>query len=308
VVQRPIPGAEAIDPPLSASVVTLGTFDGVHLGHRRLVERALASAPPGVPTIAYTFDPHPAKLLAPSRAPALLVSTATRIRLLYGLGVDEVILEPFDARFAALEADDWVERYLVGRLHPRRVVVGFNFTYGRGRGGDPQHLARAGSRHGFEVDVVEPVELDGDVVSSSRIRALLVAGEVRAAARLLGRSYSLTGSVVEGERRGRTLGFPTANLATREELLPARGVYATRLVHPDGRRLAAVTNIGSRPTFGGVRDSVETHVLGFAEDLYGLEVEIELEARLREERRFDGIDALVRQIHEDVRAAERALA
>lgn len=308
MVQRPIPGAEAIDPPLSASVVTLGTFDGVHLGHRRLVERALASAPPGVPTIAYTFDPHPAKLLAPSRAPALLVSTATRIRLLYGLGVDEVILEPFDARFAALEADDWVERYLVGRLHPRRVVVGFNFTYGRGRGGDPQHLARAGSRHGFEVDVVEPVELDGDVVSSSRIRALLVAGEVRAAARLLGRSYSLTGSVVEGERRGRTLGFPTANLATREELLPARGVYATRLVHPDGRRLAAVTNIGSRPTFGGVRDSVETHVLGFAEDLYGLEVEIELEARLREERRFDGIDALVRQIHEDVRAAERALA
>jgi riboflavin kinase/FMN adenylyltransferase len=300
----------ALPGPLAASAVTLGTFDGVHRGHRELVERAKARArASAVPLVAYTFDPPPAKVLAPSAAPALLVSTAERIRLLGELGVELIVVEPFDRSFAAIDADTWLERYLVERLHPRHVVVGFNFTYGRDRGGGPAHLLRFGDKHGFTVEVVEPVEVEGLVVSSTRVRKLLEEGQVELASELLGHAFALTGVVVEGDRRGRTIGVPTANLSADNELVPASGVYLGRVQLEDGRRFDAVTNIGLRPTFSGATERrIEAHLLDFAGDLYGRRIRVELLGYLRPERRFDGVAALVAQIQADISEARRRLA
>ncbi len=305
---RIVPGARALAAPLTASVVTLGTFDGVHLGHRRLVGRAVEEARArGLPAVAYTFDPHPAKLLAPHAAPPLLATTAERVERLLELGVDLVVLEPFDRAFADLEADTWVARDLVGALHPVHVVVGFNFSYGRGRGGDPAHLVASGARHGFGVEVIDAIEAAGGVVSSTRIRGLLRSGAVQEAAQLLGLAYALSGVVIGGDRRGRTIGFPTANLEVEQELLPAHGVYATRASIDGGPPRPAVTNVGVRPTFDGSAPRVETHLLDFEGDLYGRRLRVELVAHLRPERRFEGLDALVRQIALDAAEARRVL-
>lgn len=301
-----------IEPPLSASVVTLGTFDGVHRGHQELVAHAVEVAKVrGVEPVAYTFDPHPAKILAPHAAPKTILSPRERVRLLRAHGIARVVLEPFDPSFAALDADTWVMRFLVERLQPLHVVVGFNFSYGRGRGGGPEHLIRSGEHLGFTVDVVGAVGDGVLAVSSTRVRERLHLGDVDGARELLGRPPALTGIVVEGDRRGRTIGFPTANLAPEAELVPLNGVYATRVFvepsdEPDApfeAPLAAITNIGTRPTFDGTKTSIETHVLDWAGDLYGRRLRVELLARLREERKFSGIDALVAQVKSDVDAA-----
>lgn len=315
---RVVGGALSLDPPLSGSVLTLGTFDGVHLGHQALLGKARARAEQlALPSLAYTFDPHPARVLAPERAPGTLISLAERVRLLLAAGADRVVVEPFDAAFARITADDWVQRYLVERLSPRHVVVGFNFGYGRDRGGDPQHLRSAGERHGFSVEIVGPIKVelgDGDsVASSTRLRALILAGDVERAAMLLGRSFALTGRVVKGDERGRTIGVPTANLAPEADVLPAHGVYATRVVidppalGSGGPALRAVTNIGLRPTFAGRELRVESHLLDFTGDLYGKRLRVELVARVREERRFDGVDALLAQIRADISRARALL-
>lgn len=310
-------GARTIEPPLSASVVTLGTFDGVHRGHQELVARAVAVARVrGVEPVAYTFDPHPAKVLVPHAAPKTIISTRERVRLLRAHGISRVVVEPFDPSFAALDADTWVMRFLAERLQPSHVVVGFNFTYGRARGGGPEHLIRSGEHLGFTVDVVGAVG-DGELaVSSTRVRERLHAGDVEGAAELLGHAPALTGIVVEGDKRGRTIGFPTANLAAEAELVPLNGVYATRVVvepsdapdAPPEPALPGITNIGTRPTFDGTRTSIETHVLDFAGDLYGRRLRVELVGRIREERKFSGIDALVAQVRTDVEAARALLA
>lgn len=305
---RVVSGVRALEAPLSASVVTVGTFDGVHLGHQRLVAAAVARArAQQVPAVAYTFHPHPARLFAPARAPRLLTSVEERARALHALGIALVVVEPFDAEFAALSADAWVDERLFARLRPRAVVVGFNFSYGRARGGDPAHLARRGAELGFEVETVAPFMLDGDVVSSTRVRAALAEGAVDRAARLLGRPFALTGRVVGGDRRGRTIGFPTANLAIDGEALPAHGVYATIAVLDDGRRVPAVTNVGVRPTFDGDAPRVETHLFDFDGDLYGRALRVELHAHLRAERRFTELDALVAQIRADAAEARARL-
>jgi riboflavin kinase/FMN adenylyltransferase len=293
---------------LASSVVTLGTFDGVHRGHRELVERALAVARAAkVEAVAYTFDPPPAKVLAPSAAPALLIPTAERVRLLGELGIDRVVIEPFDRAFAAISADDWLVRYLVERLHPRHVVVGFNFTYGKGRAGGPDHLRSFAGSHGFTVEVVDPVEVGGTVVSSTRIRELVRASEIQRATELLGHPFALVGEIVEGARRGRTIGIPTANLRVDNELLPPDGVYATRVVVAE-RPHDAVTNIGLRPTFSGERvRTIESHLLDFDGDLYGKQVRVELVAFLRGERRFESAEALVAQIRSDIDSAKTQL-
>lgn len=303
-----VPGVFALEAPLPRSIVTLGTFDGVHLGHQELVRRARARADAaGVPCVAYTFDPHPAKVLAPKLAPPVMVPVSLRAALLAELGADLVILEPFTPAFAQVEADDWVRRFLHQQLRPEHVVVGFNFGYGRGRGGDPDHLHRLGQALGFSVEVVDPVEVLGETVSSSRVRRAIEAGEVELARRLLGRPYALLGDVITGDRRGRQLGFPTANLRLDGELVPGHGVYASVLGLSDGRRLPSVTNIGTRPTFGaGI--AIETHVLDFDEDLYGARVAVSLIARIREERRFGGLPELVEQISRDTSAARALLA
>lgn len=310
-------GALAVDPPLEASVVTLGTFDGVHCGHRELVRRARKAADQaGVPAVAYTFDPHPARVLVPEAAPPTIQTLDRRVAELLRAGVHRVVVERFDGPFSRVDADTWVRDYLWERLRPRRVVVGFNFTYGRQRGGDPSHLRRMGSELGFAVEEVAAVQVGDRVASSSRIRAAVEAGDLATAAVLLGRPFSVTGQVVAGDRRGRSLGFPTANVLPEAELLPGHGVYASRLkvLEPASGRTppeldsgAAVTNVGLRPTFDGGRVTVETHVLDAPGplDLYGCRVEVELLERIRGERRFDGIEALVDQIGRDVGAARR---
>jgi riboflavin kinase/FMN adenylyltransferase len=309
-----IPGARAIADPLSGSVVTLGAFDGVHRGHQALIHRAVECAKAlGVEAVAYTFDPHPAKVLAPKVAPRMLIPLRERIRLIEKLGIDRVIVEPFDPAFAELTADAWVEGYLAEKLRPKVVIVGFNFSYGRGRGGNPDHLRRSGERLGFSVEVVEPVVVSTMVVSSTRIREFLLEGNVSGARLLLGRPFALTGPVIKGEGRGHRIGVPTANLQPENELIPEHGVYATRVViDPDGAGaqetlLPAVTNIGLRPTFAGSTVSVESHLLDYEGELYGRRLRVELIEHLRDERRFDGVEALVRQIHEDIERARHVL-
>lgn len=298
-----LPGVFALSAPLPGSVVTLGTFDGVHLGHRELMRRASTRAEAdGLPCVAYTFDPHPAKVLAPQAAPPVMVPIPIRARLLTELGADLVVVEPFTLAFAAVSASEWVLRFLHGQLRPSHVVVGFNFSYGHERGGDPKHLAAMGEQLGFSVEVVPAVESAGEVVSSTRLRKALEAGDVELARRLLGRPFSLVGKVVEGQKRGRSIGFPTANLDLDGELLPRQGVYASVLGLEDGRRLPAVTNIGVRPTFGA-GSSIETHVLDFDEKLYGARVAVSLVARIRDEKKFAGLTELVAQIQQDIREA-----
>lgn len=307
-VEPVVRGAFALPAPLDASVVTLGAFDGVHRGHQALISRAVTLAKArGIPAVAYTFDPHPAKVLAPKMAPPTICSLSERVRLLLSLGIDQVVAEPFDAAFSQITADEWASRYLVGQLHPAHVVVGFNFTYGKDRGGDAEHLRTTGAEYAFSVEIVEPVVLNGIVASSTRVREFLLEGNLQGAELLLGRRYAVTGKVVEGDRRGRTIGFPTANVEPDHELIPAHGVYATRIDVGDGVLRDSVTNVGKRPTFSGTHVTVETYVFDWTEDLYGKRVRIEMVERLRDERRFDGIDALVAQLNRDVEDARRVL-
>ncbi|MBI2373486.1 MAG: riboflavin biosynthesis protein RibF [Deltaproteobacteria bacterium] len=305
--ERVVLGARSIGDVPGGSVVTLGTFDGVHLGHRALVARARSEADAlGLPLFGHTFSPLPSRVLAPDRAPRPLISTPERARRLLLAGVDRVVVEPFDLALAALDPEDFV-RDLLMRLSPRHVVVGFNFKFGRDRRGSPQALTAAGRALGFSTDVVPAFELDGLPVSSSRIRGLLEDGDASGAARLLGAPHELFGPVVEGDRRGRLVGVPTANLAPGEELVPRAGVYATVTTLPDGARLPSVTNVGMRPTFGGQELRVETHVLGFEGDLYTKWIRVALVDRIRDERRFDGLEALVAQIRDDMARARAIL-
>ncbi|MDI3298158.1 MAG: bifunctional riboflavin kinase/FAD synthetase [Bacillota bacterium] len=307
----------------SRARVAIGAFDGVHLGHRELIRRAVERARgEGGEAVALTFWPHPAYVLAPAGAPKLLTSREERARRIAALGVDALFEIPFSREIAAWPAERFVRELLVARLQVRTVVVGYNFTFGRGAEGRPETLRRLGEELGFETVVLEPVCDRGQPVSSSRIRALVEAGEVREAARLLGGPFRLEGRVVPGDRRGRALGFPTANLEPPEELLrPARGVYAgwaERLEQEgdDGGgsapraagRWRAVVNVGLRPTFDGRRETVEAHLLDVQLDLYGARLAVDLVERLREERAFPSAEALRLQIAEDVEAARRRLA
>lgn len=309
-----IQGALSLPEPLDASVVTLGTFDGVHQGHQTLLKRAVEHArASGVSSVAYTFDPHPAKILAPHAAPKTLMALGERVRHFGVLGVDTVVVETFDRALSELSADDWVQRYLVEQLTPVRVVVGFNFSYGRGREGNVEHLRACGARLGFEVEVVDAIAIEGLTVSSTKVRKFLLEGDLPNAKLLLGRPFAVTGRCVPGDQRGRTIGFPTANVEPEHELLPKPGVYATRtaVIDADGENVSSVhdsvTNIGKRPTFAGQDVRVESHLLDFQGDLYERRLRVELVERLRDEQRFEGIDALKRQLHTDVESARQVL-
>jgi riboflavin kinase/FMN adenylyltransferase len=289
--------------------VTIGNFDGVHRGHQALIRAAARRAEgQGGRVVVLTLDPHPARLLDPKRAPATLTTLEQKSELLAGLGVDVFVVLPFTAELARRSAEQFVGGVLVEALGATSVVVGEDFRFGHRRRGDVSLLEALGSRHGFGVEALPPVLHAGLPVSSSRVREVLARGRVEEARELLGRSFFIDGTVVEGERRGRTLGFPTANLATPNETLPLEGVYAARCRVPPGRWLPAVVNIGRRPTFGGDAVSVEAHLLDFDADLYGAELRTEFVGRLREERRFDGPGALVAQIREDVSRARALVA
>ncbi|MCB9672032.1 MAG: riboflavin biosynthesis protein RibF [Alphaproteobacteria bacterium] len=274
-------------------VVTIGNFDGVHLGHRALLDRARALD--RGPVLAYTFHPAPRDVLRPDNGIQRIQRLEDRVATLLEAGADTVVVEPFDLAFAALSPEDFAHGILRDRLRATAVVVGWDFRFGRGRQGTAEGLAEL-----LEVPVeqVAAVEHGGEPVSSSRIRELLLAGDVAAAAVLLARPHAIVGTVVRGDARGRELGFPTANLDVTTPLVPADGVYA---VTCDGR--PAVANLGARPTFAGASRSVEVHVLDFDGDLYGREVTVAFHARIRGERAFAGRDALVARIAEDIAEA-----
>lgn len=293
---------------MSGSVVTIGNFDGVHLGHRALVERTIARAHElGCRTVALTFDPHPTAVLRPEHVPLALQGLDERVAMLGASGIDHVEVVRFDAALAALAPDAFVADILVARLGARAVIVGENFRFGRGASGDVATLRALGTGHGFDVEALTLVGDDGAAWSSSALRAQLALGDVAAVAAGLGRAFTVTGEVVHGAGRGRTIGIPTANVALAPgRALPADGVYAAIASAPSGR-WPAVVNIGLRPTFDGVGRTVEAHLLDADLDLYGQSLTLAFVARLRPEQRFDGPEALVARIRQDVEDARNAL-
>lgn len=301
----------AVDGLEHGSVVTIGNFDGVHRGHRALIDRVRSyAAAGGLAPVVLTFDPHPVKVLAPALAPPLICTADDKCTLLEAAGVHTLLRQRFDRTFAALSPEAFVRTVLVDALHARRVVIGYDFTFGARRAGTTDDLKRLGAGLGFEVEVVTAQAVgDGLVASSSKVREFVLQGRMEGAALVLGRPYHVNGVVQAGARRGRTLGFPTANLAVHDELVPRRGVYAGWLDWGEGPR-PAVVNRGTNPTF--VEDgptTMEAHVIGGADlDLYGARCRLFLVARLREERKFDGIEALVAQIRADRDAAAALLA
>jgi len=289
-------------------VGTLGNFDGVHLGHRALLEatRDLARELSGEPLV-ITFEPHPRLVLRPEAGLHLLTTFEEKLRLVEEAGISSVLVIPFDREVADLPAEEFVEEYLVYGLGLKGLVVGFNYRFGRGRGGDQELLKHLGERYGFQVRVIPPRVVEGQVVSSTLIRELLEKGEVRRAALFLGRPYFLSGRVIRGEARGRILGFPTANLEPPpEKLIPARGVYAVRVKWSE-REFSGVMNVGEKPTFGGHRLQLEVHLFDFKGDLYGETLRVEFVEFLRPERKFPSPAALVSQIVKDCQEAKRIL-
>jgi riboflavin kinase / FMN adenylyltransferase len=277
--------------------VAVGTFDGVHLGHREVIR--------GADTV-LTFEPHPSAVVAPASAPRLLTTFERRAELIAGLGVEELVVIPFDRAFASRSAQSFIDDVLVGALGATFVSVGENFRFGHKASGDPA-LLRADGR--FEARVVPLLEVDGEVVSSSHIRGLVLGGAVEYADRLLGAPFTFSGEVVEGDRRGRALGFPTANLVPRDGyVVPGHGVYACRARTADGATHVAATNVGVRPMFvTGRGQLIEAFLVGFDGDIYGQQLRVEFLKRLRGEKRFESVDAMVEQMGRDVEDA-RAIA
>lgn len=285
-----------------AAAVAIGNFDGVHVGHRALIERAKQLGPRAV---ALTFDPHPGAVFSPTGAPVALTTLARKLELLGEAGADATVVEPFTRELGCQSAEAFVDDILLGTLHATSVVVGYDFRYGAQRAGTTDTLRERLAGRGVALEVIPPVEVDGVVASSTKIRAQLAAGDMSGAARLLGRSWDCDGVVVHGAKRGRTIGVPTANLAVDLPTLPVRpGIYAVTL---DGR--PSVASLGTNPTF--VTDGrlvLEVHVLDFDGDLYDQTVRCGFVARLRDEARYDSIDALIHQIKLDISDARRIFA
>jgi riboflavin kinase / FMN adenylyltransferase len=277
--------------------LAVGEFDGVHLGHREVIR--------GADTV-LTFEPHPRTVVAPDSAPKLLTSLAIKADLIAAQGVQELVVIPFDGSFAAQTAQEFIDHVLVEILGAEHVSVGENFRFGNRARGDAE-LLRA--QEAFATRVVEMVELDGEIISSTHIRGLVAAGDVAAAGRFLGSPFHMRGEVAHGDKRGRTLGFPTANLVPDPRLVvPDHGIYACR-AHVAGHELVAAVNVGVRPTFKTGRGLlVEAYLLDFDGDIYGQELRLQFLERLRGEKRFDSVDALVEQMHRDVDEARRIAA
>lgn len=300
-------GAQMLGNPWPSSVVTIGNFDGLHLGHQALLHRAQAlalGATPQMPAVVYTFDPHPAQVLFPDRHHKYLFSRQDLIEQLTQHKVDGAVFEPFTLAFSQVEPETFVRDYLVKFLHPRHLVVGQDFNFGHHRAGSVEVLRGLGPQFGFTVDVVEPVECKGQVVSSSRIRQAVAAGEMELAETLLGRPFYLRGHVQKGAGRGQKLGIPTANLTPEDVISPRRGVYVTAAeLHP-GRWWPAVSNLGVAPTFHSHGHlTLETHILDQNVSLLGSDLRVHFLSYLREEKRFAGVTELVSQIHQDMMAA-----
>jgi riboflavin kinase / FMN adenylyltransferase len=289
-------------------VVTVGNFDGVHLGHRAILRTAIERARAEAGTaFAVTFDPPPARLLAPEKAPPLILMPEDKLELLRRSGIDGVIVVNFTLALSRLSPRDFVREYLLEKIGARAVVVGHSVSFGHRRAGNAAVMVELGREFGFETTVVGPVKAGGMDVSSTKVRELIAQGDLPGAAKLLGRYHFLAGRVVHGSERGRKIGFPTANLENEVECVPPHGVYATRVVLEDGA-YPSITNIGTRPTFGESVRAIETHIFDVDRDLYGTRLKLELVERIRPERKFQSPQALASQIALDLSRAREILA
>ncbi|MGE5663817.1 MAG: bifunctional riboflavin kinase/FAD synthetase [Deltaproteobacteria bacterium] len=295
-------GSSAFEAP-SAVSVTVGNFDGVHLGHRELLRRTVARArSAGAAAVALTFTPHPVRFFSPRSRFYEITGPEEKAALIGETGIDTLVVEPFDGEVGRMWPGDFAREILARRLRARWVIVGYDFTFGRNRTGTPAALSEMGRDLGFDVEVVPPLLRGGAIVSSSRIRELLLAGRVREAGELLCRPYRISGPVVTGAGRGRKLGFPTANIQFAQELVPLPGVYVVE-AEVDAKRRPGVANVGFNPTFGENSLGVEVHLLDFEGDLYGKPVSVFFRDRIRDERKFKSVDELARQIAKDVQYA-----
>ncbi|MDB5703772.1 MAG: riboflavin biosynthesis protein RibF [Sphingomonas bacterium] len=302
-------GGSVVPPELRGGIVALGNFDGFHMGHQAVVGRAVERArAEGRPALVATFDPHPVRHFKPDAPPFRLTTLDQRERLFGAAGADAMIVFRFDAELAGLTALEFVADRLLDKIGVAGVVTGMDFTFGKARGGNVDILADLGAKNGFSVDTVAPVALDGEEVSSSRIRDLLVGSDPRGAARLLTRPFAIEGVVQHGDKRGRTIGYPTANVDLGNYLRPAYGIYAVRGRLPDGRLLEGAANLGVRPTFDPPRELLEPYFFDFTGDLYNQCVEVELIDFLRPEARFDSLEALTTQMDKDCAKARALLA
>ena len=304
---RIIRGTKNIVDPIPYPVMAIGNFDGVHVGHQALfcktAELALAH---GGTSIAFTFEPHPLKIIAPGKAPPLLTHFKKKMELIESCGVNMVICADFTRKFADQQPRDFSRNILFEKIAVKEVVVGFDYAFGRGREGTIPYLKKMGEEFGFKVHVVEPFKLKGHTVSSSHVRELIEAGQVESASQFLGRDYSIIGPVISGYKTGQAIGFPTANIDTSKVQIPGTGVYAVRVVY-ENNSYDAVANIGFNPTFNRDRLSVEVHIFDFNQVIYHHEIEVQFMARIRSELTFKSADDLVVQIKQDIDKAKKIL-
>jgi riboflavin kinase/FMN adenylyltransferase len=294
---------------LKGSIVALGNFDGFHLGHQAVVSRAVARAfHERRPVIVATFDPHPVRFFKPEVRPFRLTTLDQRESLFAHAGADAVLVFEFGAELAAMDAEQFIAEVLAQRIGAAGVITGDDFSFGKGRTGDAALLARLGPRYGVAAEAVPQVLLDGERISSGRIREALVEGDSRTATRMLTRDYAIEGVVQRGDQRGRELGYPTANLELGDYQRPKYGIYAVRVTLENGSEHPGVANLGVRPTFDPPEELLEAHLFDFDGDLYGRRIEVALHAYIREEKKFDGIEPLVAHMREDEVAARRLLA
>jgi riboflavin kinase/FMN adenylyltransferase len=291
----------------TGGAIALGNFDGVHKGHQALIARTAEEARTlGAPLVALTFEPHPRRFFVPDTGPFRLTMLPAKLRLLEQYGVQAVLAQHFDTAFAALSADAFVDEVLRAGMDARHVVCGYDFTFGARRGGNVEMLRDMGAKKGFGVTVLDPVMREGEIFSSTSIREALRAGWPSEAAELLGHAWEIEGVVEQGDKRGRTIGFPTANVALGEHLRPRFGVYAVRAMI-DGTWLNGVANLGRRPTIGKLQENFEVHLFDFTGDLYGKSLRVALVDFIRPEMKFSGLDQLKSQIAADGQAARAIL-
>jgi len=305
-----IKGIESLKRSIRNPVVTLGNFDGVHLGHQQIFKRVMQEASKNHGEgVVITFEPHPLKVLAPDKFLPLLTPFRKKMMLIEKSGIESVLCIDFSLAFSEISPFEFIKNILVEKVKVKKVIIGYNYHFGKEQKGDAQTLKDAGRVFDFEVEVVEPYKVGQTAVSSSKIRNLIQRGEVEEASRLLGRDYPIIGKVVEGAKRGKTLGYPTANLEISDELYPKTGVYAVDVEWND-QRFYGVTNVGFNPTFvteQGKKDgqfSLEVHILNFKQEIYGEEIQVNFKRKIRDEIRFESSSHLINQIQKDIRWAQ----
>jgi len=291
----------------TSPVVTIGNYDGLHLGHQAIIKRVieLARKDKGE-AVVLTFEPHPVKFFRPALQIPLITPYRKKMMLLARFGVDVTINLPFTEDIARMSAKEFIQEIVQRRIAPHWVVVGFNFTFGRDRTGTSEELKGIGENLGFKVEIIPPFHVDGEVVSSTRIRELIARGDIKEANRMLGSNFFMLGSVIHGHARGKGLGFPTANLEITQDLYPNDGVYAATVI-VDERRYDGVVNIGTNPTFGDEQLAVEVFLFDYEGDLYGKELQVALVDKIRSEQSFPSVELLVRQIEQDIQRAKEIL-